>query len=92
LRDIVYRSSSGIPMRKNAGDRCPSADGLGNIVKRIIGIVLAGVCVLGTIAFFIVRSAEDEATADMLARAGRFAIPSDWKLTDESCAPSVFCA
>ena len=70
-------------MRKNAADRCPSADGLGNIVKRIIEIVLAGVCVLGTIAFFIVRSAEDEATADMLARAGRFAIPSDWKLTDE---------
>ena len=52
-------------------------------MKRIIGIVLAAVFVLATIAFFLIRSAEDKVTADMLARAGRFAIPSDWKLTDE---------
>jgi len=57
--------------------------GLGEPVKRIVGIVLASVFVLGAIAFFLVQSAEEKVTADMLARAGRFAIPSDWKLTDE---------
>lgn len=57
--------------------------GLGEPVKRIVGIVLAAVFVLGAIAFFLVQSAEEKVTADMLARAGRFAIPSDWKLTDE---------
>ena len=55
----------------------------GEPVKRIVGIVLASVFVLGAIAFFLVQSAEEKVTADMLARAGRFAIPSDWKLTDE---------
>lgn len=55
----------------------------GNAVKRVIGIVLAAVFVLGAVAFFLVQSAEEKVTADMLARAGRFAIPSDWKLTDE---------
>ena len=57
--------------------------GLGEPVKRIVGIVLASVFVLGAIAFFLVQSAEEKVTADMLARAGRFGIPSDWKLTDE---------
>jgi len=57
--------------------------GLGEPVKRIVGIVLASVFVLAAIAFFLVQSAEEKVTADMLARAGRFAIPSDWKLTDE---------
>ena len=59
-------------------------------MKRIIGIVLAAVFVLATIAFFLIRSAEDKVTADMLARAGRFAIPSDWKLTDEIVRPEQF--
>ncbi|OAE01607.1 hypothetical protein A6A22_09385 [Arthrobacter sp. OY3WO11] len=57
--------------------------GLGEPVKRIVGIVLASVFVLGAVAFFLVQSAEEKVTADMLARAGRFAIPSEWKLTDE---------
>lgn len=57
--------------------------GLGEPVKRIVGIVLAAVFVLGAIAFFLVQSAEEKVTADMLARAGRFAIPPDWQLTDE---------
>lgn len=57
--------------------------GLGEPVKRIVGIVLAAVFVLSAIAFFLVQSAEEKVTADMLARSGRFAIPSDWKLTDE---------
>ena len=57
--------------------------GLGEPVKRIVGIVLASVFVLAAIAFFLVQSAEEKVTADMLARAGRFAIPADWKLTDE---------
>jgi hypothetical protein len=62
----------------------------GNTVKRVIGIVLAAVFVLGAVAFFLVRSAEDKVTEDMLARAGRFAIPSDWKLTDEVIRPEQF--
>ncbi len=56
---------------------------LGEPVKRIVGIVLAAVFVLGAVAFFLVQSAEERVTADMLSRSGRFAIPSDWKLTDD---------
>lgn len=59
-------------------------------MERIIGIVLAAVFVLGAIAFFLVQSAEEKVTADMLARAGRFAIPSDWRLTDEIVRPERF--
>lgn len=52
-------------------------------MKRIIPVVLAAALVLGLGAFFLVQSAEHKVTNDMLARAGLFAIPSDWKLTDE---------
>ena len=64
--------------------------GLGEPVKRTVGIVLAALFVLGTVVFFLVQSAEEKVTADMLARAGRFAIPSDWKLTDEVVRPERF--
>jgi hypothetical protein len=57
--------------------------GLGEPMKRNVGIVLATVFVPAAIAFFLVQSAEDKVTADMLARAGRFAIPSGWRLSDE---------
>jgi hypothetical protein len=63
---------------------------LGEPVKRIAGIILAAVFVFGAIAFFLVQSAEEKVTEDMLARAGRFAIPSDWKLTDEIVRPEQF--
>lgn len=62
----------------------------GNTVKRIVGIVLAAVLVVGLGAFFVIRSAENKVTDDMLSRAGRFAIPSDWKLTDETVRPERF--
>jgi hypothetical protein len=69
----------------------PRADGLGgNTVKRIVGIVLAAVHVVGLGAFFVVRSAEDKVTDDMLSRTARFAIPADWKLTDETVRPERF--
>ena len=59
-------------------------------MKRIILVVLAAVLVVGLGAFFLVQSAEQKVTDDMLARAGRFAIPSDWKLTDEIVRPERF--
>ena len=64
--------------------------GLGEPLKRIIGIILAAVFVLGAAAFFLIQSAEEKVTADMLARAGRFAIPSGWRLTDEIVRPEQF--
>ncbi|MDQ0690929.1 hypothetical protein [Arthrobacter sp. W4I7] len=59
-------------------------------MKRIIGIILAAVLVVGVGTFFVVRSAEDRVTADMLSRAGRFAIPADWKLAQEVVRPERF--
>ena len=59
-------------------------------MKRIVGIVLAAVFVISTVAFFLVQSAEERVTADMVSRAGRFAIPSDWRLTDEIIRPEQF--
>jgi hypothetical protein len=47
------------------------------------GLVLALILVLGAAAYFLVRSAEDRVTADMLSRVERFAIPSDWQMEDE---------
>jgi hypothetical protein len=46
--------------------------------------------VLAATAFFVVRSAEDKVTADMLSDAGRFAVPADWKLVDEIVRPERF--
>ena len=62
----------------------------GNTVKRIVGIILAAVLVVGLGAFFLVQSAEERVTADMLSRAGRFAIPADWRLTTETIRPERF--
>jgi hypothetical protein len=59
-------------------------------VKRKIWLVFAVILVLATTAFFVVRSAEDKVTADMLSRAGQFAIPADWKLADEIVRPEQF--
>jgi hypothetical protein len=64
--------------------------GLGEPVKRIVGIVLAAVFVIGTVAFFLVQSAEERVTADMVSRAGRFAIPPGWTLTTETIRPERF--
>ena len=51
--------------------------GSGEPVKRIVGIALTAAFVLGAVAFFLVQSAEETVTTDMVARAGRFAIPAD---------------
>jgi hypothetical protein len=59
-------------------------------VKRIIGIVLAAVLVVGLGAIFVVRSVADRVTDDMLSRAARFSIPADWKLADEIVRPEQF--
>lgn len=48
------------------------------------------ILVLGVTAFFVVRSAEDKVTADMLSRAERLAIPSDWKLARETIRPERY--
>ena len=42
--------------------------------------MLAAVLVGGSVAFFLVRSAEEKVTSDMVSRAERFTIPADWKL------------
>jgi hypothetical protein len=59
-------------------------------VKHKLWLVLAVILVLAATAHFMVRSAEDRVTAEMLSRAGRFAIPADWKLTDEIVRPERF--
>ncbi|BCW78866.1 hypothetical protein [Arthrobacter sp. NicSoilC5] len=59
-------------------------------MKRITGAVLAVVFVVGLAAFFIIRTAEDRVTADMVSRAGRFGIPADWKLAQEIVRPERF--
>ena len=59
-------------------------------MKRIIGIVLGAVLVVGLGAFFVVRSVADRVTDDMLSRAARFSIPVDWKLADEIVRPEQF--
>ncbi|WPU11137.1 hypothetical protein [Pseudarthrobacter oxydans] len=59
-------------------------------MKRRIWLVFAVVLALGVTAHFMVRSAEDKVTADMLSRAGRFAIPADWKPADEIVRPERF--
>ncbi|MFX1822247.1 hypothetical protein PV768_20950 [Pseudarthrobacter sp. CC4] len=59
-------------------------------MKRRIWLVFAVILALGVTAHFMVRSAEDKVTADMLSRAGRFAIPADWKPADEIVRPERF--
>lgn len=56
-------------------------------MKRKLWLAFA---VIAATAFFVVRSAEDKVTAEMLSRAGRFAIPAGWKLTDEIVCPERF--
>ncbi|WP_223979675.1 hypothetical protein [Arthrobacter sp. NicSoilB8] len=50
-------------------------------MKRRTGIIIGVVALVAAAAFFLVRAAEDRVTADMLSRADRLAIPSDWKKT-----------
>lgn len=46
--------------------------------------------VVGAVAVFFVRSAEDKVTADMVSRAERFAIPADWKLQENFVRREMF--
>lgn len=66
----------------------PGQGGLGDPVNRKIWLVFAVILVLGVTAFFVVRSAEDKVTEDMLSHTGQFTIPADWKLS----APSGSCS
>lgn len=59
-------------------------------MKHKFWLVFAVVLVLGVTAHFMVRSAEDKVTDRMLSQAGRFAIPAQWKLTDEIIRPERF--
>jgi hypothetical protein len=59
-------------------------------VKHKLWLVFAVILALGVTAHFMIRSAEDKVTAEMLSRAARFAIPADWKLTDEIVRPERF--
>ena len=59
-------------------------------MKRRTWIILAAVLVIGAVAFFFVRSAEDKVTADMVSRAERFAIPADWKVEDNVVRREMF--
>jgi hypothetical protein len=59
-------------------------------VKIRTGIILAAVVVVGAVAYFFVRAAEDRVTDDMVSRAGQFSIPSDWKLEDNVVRREMF--
>lgn len=59
-------------------------------MKHKLWLAFAVVLVLATTAFFVVRSADDKVTDRMLSSAGRFAIPADWKMTDEIVRPERF--
>ena len=59
-------------------------------MKHKLWLVFAVILALGVTAHFMIRSAEDKVTAEMLSRAARFAIPADWKLTDEIVRPERF--
>jgi len=59
-------------------------------VKLRTGLVLALILVLGAAGHFLVRSAEDRVTANMLSRVERFAIPSNWQVEDETVRPERF--
>lgn len=59
-------------------------------MKHRLWLVFAVILALGVTAHFMVRSAEDRVTDQMLSPAGRFAIPADWKLTRETVRPERF--
>ena len=59
-------------------------------MKRRVWLVIGAILVLAATAHFMVRSAEDKVTNRMLSHADRFAIPADWKLTDEIVRPERF--
>jgi uncharacterized protein (UPF0333 family) len=59
-------------------------------VIRRTWIILAAVLVVGAVAFFFIRSAEDKVTGDVVSRAERFAIPADWKLEDSVVRREMF--
>ena len=59
-------------------------------MKHKLWLVFAVILALGVTAHFMISSAEDKVTAEMLSRAARFAIPADWKLTDEIVRPERF--
>ena len=59
-------------------------------MKLRTGLVLALILVLGATGYFLVRSAEDRVSADMLLRVERFAIPSNWELEVETVRPERF--
>ncbi|WP_139184654.1 hypothetical protein [Arthrobacter sp. ok909] len=59
-------------------------------MKRRTGIILAAVLIVGAAGLFLIRSAEDRVTADMVSRAERFTIPADWKLQDNIVRREMF--
>jgi len=59
-------------------------------VKRRTWIILAAVLVVGAVALFLTRSAEDRVTADVVSRTERFVIPADWKLEDSVVRREMF--
>ena len=59
-------------------------------MKHRVWLVIGVILVLAATAHFMVRSAEDKVTDRMLSQAERFAIPVDWKLTNEIVRPERF--
>ncbi|MDQ0923371.1 hypothetical protein QF038_001879 [Pseudarthrobacter sp. W1I19] len=59
-------------------------------MKLRTGLVLAVILVLGVTGHFLVRSAEDRVTANMLSRVERFAIPLNWQVEAETVRPERF--
>ncbi|MEV7132128.1 hypothetical protein AB0N24_04485 [Arthrobacter sp. NPDC093128] len=59
-------------------------------MKLRTGLVLSLILVLGATGYFLVRSAEDRVTADMLSRTDRFAVPLNWQLEVETVRPERF--
>ena len=50
-------------------------------MKIVSGVILALIVAVG--AFLFTKSAEDRVTADIVARADRFAIPADWNVQND---------
>ena len=102
LGDLTARVSEKVPSARRALPCPASRDGAtgwvrsGNSPANIVygskptALAFAVVLVLAATAHFMVRSAEDKVTDRMLSQAERFAIPADWKLTDEIVRPERF--
>jgi len=47
-------------------------------MKKALAVILVAVVLVAVVALFLVRSAEDKLTEDVVSRANRLAIPSGW--------------